>query len=740
MANNIVEYTLKISDGGAKVELKKLSSTTEKLGKNLNTAEARYKKLQKRLKKLDKTLLKAAAGFAAFGFAVTKTLQGIKAFTMEAVDMINDLGDIGNRSGVAADTIGGLKAAFHASGQEASQVNQVLDVVAKKLGSLSRGSKAAEDAFAKYGIATRNLNGSLRTNNDILLDSMHVIQGLADTSLRSRAAVELFGVGGQRLSQALGAGDFDKFLEFVNEFGAVAGPKAAKSAALVQDSLSLSNVAFEGFREELVLAVDLMGKLQTVLNATMGFFAGLKEVLHTSGGTLSALIDTLGRFANQILSVINHIIGFGFASLETGIQGLIENFVLLGAAITRHFIKIIMTGMSAMIKFAALSDLIFDTQLTSSIFETQQAFSKLHETLDPKTNRGFLAFQSFQVGLAKSMKLFGDIVQGATHETTLANKEMQDLNETLLDTDETINTLAESAEILNGILDKLNIPKQLQIGGIARITQDIQTLAQGLSDLGMIGTFGNVQIRGQQKSLDMAAQQIALMIAKAAPKIAAIVAVVFAKFAIAKKLGQMGETPEEIKKNFRANVSAQIEAIERGLHVLPVILREVLPDLFGVLVDSLIFGFSKALAEKLGFVVDFLKGIFTREGRQQRRDERITLNERANEFMRRLGVLGDIITGDSLRSGGRFFPSARAGIKFTGAEEGLAMLHRGEFVVPETGQMPQAVQRNMAGQTGGVVLNINAAVVEQNAVDELVRMIERRFTTFGQSTSPLFGA
>ena len=68
------------------------------------------------------------------------------------------------------------------------------------------------------------------------------------------------------------------------------------------------------------------------------------------------------------------------------------------------------------------------------------------------------------------------------------------------------------------------------------------------------------------------------------------------------------------------------------------------------------------------------------------------------------------------------------------------MLHRGEFVVPETGQMPQAVQRNMAGQTGGVVLNINAAVVEQNAVDELVRMIERRFTTFGQSTSPLFGA
>ena len=92
------------------------------------------------------------------------------------------------------------------------------------------------------------------------------------------------------------------------------------------------------------------------------------------------------------------------------------------------------------------------------------------------------------------------------------------------------------------------------------------------------------------------------------------------------------------------------------------------------------------------------------------------------------------------RSGGRYIPSARGGIKFTGMqEEGLALLHRGEFVVPETGQMPQAVQRTMGMGGSGMTININAAVVESNAVDELVRQIERRFQTFGSSTSPLFG-
>ena len=217
-------------------------------------------------------------------------------------------------------------------------------------------------------------------------------------------------------------------------------------------------------------------------------------------------------------------------------------------------------------------------------------------------------------------------------------------------------------------------------------------------------------------------------------------AVVFGGMAIAAKLGKMGETPQEIKDQVRQNLTTNIEAIERGLQVLPNILRQVLPDMFVLLVDALIFGFAKALAEKLGIVVDFLRGIFTREGRQQRREERVTGAERVSEFMRRLGVLGDIIMGDSMRAGGKFIPSARGGIKFTGAEDGLAMLHRGEFVVPESGQMPQAVQRNMNNQNPSVNLVINAAVVDLNAVDELVRMIERRFTTFGQSQSPLFGS
>ena len=92
----------------------------------------------------------------------------------------------------------------------------------------------------------------------------------------------------------------------------------------------------------------------------------------------------------------------------------------------------------------------------------------------------------------------------------------------------------------------------------------------------------------------------------------------------------------------------------------------------------------------------------------------------------------------SFYSGGRI-PFAQSGIRFTGST-GLAMLHRNETVVPESGQASQAVQRDYMSQVGGqgMTININSAIVEGNAVDALVRQIEQRFRAFGSSTSPLF--
>jgi hypothetical protein len=245
--------------------------------------------------------------------------------------------------------------------------------------------------------------------------------------------------------------------------------------------------------------------------------------------------------------------------------------------------------------------------------------------------------------------------------------------------------------------------------------------------------FQNVLKAGSEKGLSGAFQALGK-----GGKIASVVgAAIFGAIKIAEGLGERGSTVKQVQESVEEDIRARAKAIELGLRALPKILLETLPPLFIEFADRVVFGFFKGIAEFVNLLINGIKSLFTRDGRQAiTKSIREGFKASMEEFWRRINVVGGIL---SKRGGGPYIPSARGGIKFTGADEGLAMLHRGEFVVPETGQMPQAVQRTMGMGQSGINITINAAVVESNAVDELVRQIERRFQTFGSSTSPLFG-
>ena len=180
-----------------------------------------------------------------------------------------------------------------------------------------------------------------------------------------------------------------------------------------------------------------------------------------------------------------------------------------------------------------------------------------------------------------------------------------------------------------------------------------------------------------------------------------------------KKLGRLllpDEEKEVADKARREMVQERVQefalAIQIALEMLPSLLLEVLPPLLFELATRIVTGIVQA-------ILNIPRAI-------------------ANWFGSLFGF------GDDKRSGGRIV-TARSGIRFTGGKDALAQLHKNEFVVSESGARPQGIERIMQGQSGsGIVININADVVERSAIDELVRKIERRFQAFGSSQSSLF--
>lgn len=202
--------------------------------------------------------------------------------------------------------------------------------------------------------------------------------------------------------------------------------------------------------------------------------------------------------------------------------------------------------------------------------------------------------------------------------------------------------------------------------------------------------------------------------------------------AIAQALIALGEkTPEQM----REEVEAQAKALASGLTILPELFLQILPELTLAIAEAINDGMIRLVINLVEIIKNAFK--FLGSSRDVTTDGQRVGRGRAREFLR---DFFDPNQSASYASGGRFLPSAQGGIRYTGMKDGMAMLHRGEFVVPQSGQRPQQVDRALNGIGGGVNININSAIVERSAVDSLVRQIEQRFNAkFGVSSSNLFG-
>jgi hypothetical protein len=638
------------------------------------------------------------------------------------------------------------------SGQSAEGLTEVLGAISGQFAQLGAEGSAVEKKFLSFGVAVRDANGDLRSNNDILLDGIKLLQGISDASERSRAAVALFGEAGAKLNQALAAGDFQKFLSFTEKFGIDTGPQASKAAAHFQVVLSGLGTVLNGTLQKFVTATDGQNRFIQGMIKLGGIVAFTGSLIQSFSGEIESLTDVIldllkfgikqtilvltGPFAMAIGSIINNLnlLGIQVDFVNKAMSSL-AGFTLETVDPTNRLSNAIDKAKAELKEYEGtmqtlninLEELGKGTSIASSeikdLGKTTELTTEKIRTLDDVLNDLLGRFVSFDIN--KFVSDFA-IAFGAL------NKNLNKVFDTSK-IDLFINTLNSSLRRASTQIDfkeGISVPEVTFEGAFMGGFEELLTKIK----VG-IGEIFSIALKGLGRSASKISGALNKgLSAGATTAITGVLAVL----KIAGSLGERGSTVKQVQESVEEDIRARAKAIELGLRALPKILLETLPPLFIEFADRVVFGFFKAIAEFVNILKDFFRSIFTREGRQERRAQRDRRQEaRGEEFRNRLEQLINIA---GFRSGGRYLPSARGGIKFTGMQDqGLAMLHRGEFVVPETGQMPQAVQRTMGMGQSGINITINAAVVESNAVDELVRQIERRFQTFGSSTSPLFG-
>ena len=314
---------------------------------------------------------------------------------------------------------------------------------------------------------------------------------------------------------------------------------------------------------------------------------------------------------------------------------------------------------------------------------------------------------------------------------------------------------------VQGIIDQATSDQLSALDKINKAEQERLATLQGIAKQQKINTDeaeAAVRARAQREREAAKAQQTAQDIGVAETAVRAsfdaqsLIGAVGSAFgpvgeAVAGVIGALSDLgqkdPEEIKEEFRAT----FEGIAKGLKVIVPLIFEMLPPILFEAAQMIINALIQLPFALGAAIIKALRDLFKMMFEGVRKFFQDPIGAIAGLFERLFELIMAPIKGlfgGSFMSGGRML-SGQGGLRFTGANRGLAMLHEGEMVVPRSGQMSSSVARdaqsaiNAQGGNGGVTIVINSAITERSAIDGLVRRIEERFGTFGQSTSNLFG-
>lgn len=164
------------------------------------------------------------------------------------------------------------------------------------------GTTQAKTGFDELGIKVKNANGTLKTNEQLLIEVANAFQKMPDGARKSQIALKLFGEEGAKLIPLLdqGAAGIDEFKAKAAELGIVFTDDQIKQAAKFNDALNELQKAVGGVLRQLGLIF--------VPSFTAGFNAFRDLILRNK----AAILD----FANNALASAKVLVADFFAALS----------------------------------------------------------------------------------------------------------------------------------------------------------------------------------------------------------------------------------------------------------------------------------------------------------------------------------------------------------------------------------------------------------------------------------------
>jgi hypothetical protein len=713
MAGNVVEMVLRLKDGA--------SASLKSAGKSAKAADIDMKKLAK--------------GAAAVGAGFLAATVLIVKFTQKMADYKNEVIDASTRTGIAVDTLAGLRLAAKGSGLQFSAMESVLKVYTSKIAAADRGSAEAVEGFEALGVSIHDdVTGNLRDSDVVFREVLARLGEMEPGSERTAKAINALGTQSTKLFQALGdPSNLDYFVEKTRLFGVNFGPKASKAAADWQRAMADLEDVMMGAGDKISREFGADGAAGAVFafNEAIIFVTTLitEAVIPAFESWKLVIQDTMLVLATTAKSWAAHAT-LMWEGITGDPAGAIKRWKATIKETEEEFKQFSTTGKDMATAMTGGINLIGDAwdkagEMAAEYRKSTQAPEGDGDGKGGKGGKGGkdgagilsgITFEVTDAELAEADRAFSPLFTG------YARRFQDGLTSGLIGA--TQASAAEAAEVLSRSkfeIRMLGAGERLQAGGQAAAGFGQAILGgAGAPAVGGVSSIVSLLAEGPKAIRESAADlQKSLMTAMKTLPIA------------------IGEILPEFLTKLPAAIVDAIPALIAGMvEATPKMMKAVAVDLPIAIGRAILeadwSGMVKSIGESFKSwwesIKDWIANLFSVVDR----------NEDGGANWKRIGLAAATGGASEVVRGVSNMGSFQAGARFVD-RTGMALIHKNEQIIPRGGSTTGTAARTMGGG-GGVNVTINTNVVDSDALPALVRQLERVFGTFGRSSSTLFAS
>lgn len=251
---------------------------------------------------------------------INSVIDGFKNMGKAVVDTVAEVGALGDeidkesqKLGLATDTYQELAYAMEMSGASIGDISKGMMNITNAIADTENGVEGASEKFDALGVSLQNVDGSMKSSEQVLMDSIDALASMTDETQRNALANDIFGRSYAELKPLLNSGSegIKELMQEAEEYGMVMSQDGVNASADFDDSLTRLNGTIGGIKKSMV--GNLLPSVTTVIN-------GFSDLANGSQGASAMIKVGIYQMIDEIKTMIPEMLSFVQTMSDTIIE------------------------------------------------------------------------------------------------------------------------------------------------------------------------------------------------------------------------------------------------------------------------------------------------------------------------------------------------------------------------------------------------------------------------------------